>query len=70
MYKKILVVYKLTFSHLFRFLTGTGCRFTPTCSEYSEEAISKYGIGKGTLLSFKRLARCHPWTPAGYDPVP
>ncbi len=70
MYKKLLFLYKVTFSHVLRFLTGTGCRFTPTCSEYSAEALTKYGILKGTVLSLKRVSRCHPWTQSGYDPVP
>lgn len=70
MYRRFLFVYKITVSHVLRFLTGTGCRFTPTCSEYASQALTKYGIRKGTILSLKRVTRCHPWTPAGYDPVP
>jgi len=46
------------------------CRFYPTCSTYTKEAIEKYGAMKGTWLGFKRLARCHPWNPGGFDPVP
>lgn len=46
------------------------CRFTPTCSEYTLQAIMKYGIFKGTYLGVKRLLRCHPWGGSGYDPVP
>ncbi|MGL4412577.1 MAG: membrane protein insertion efficiency factor YidD [Bacteroidales bacterium] len=46
------------------------CRFTPTCSEYTLEAIYKYGIVKGTYLGAKRICRCHPWGGSGYDPVP
>ncbi len=47
------------------------CRFTPTCSEYSLQAIKKYGALKGFWLASKRIARCHPWGGAhGYDPVP
>ncbi|HLP98159.1 MAG TPA: membrane protein insertion efficiency factor YidD [Sideroxyarcus sp.] len=46
------------------------CRFSPSCSQYSHEAISKYGAFKGTWLSVKRIGRCNPWHPGGYDPVP
>ncbi len=46
------------------------CRFIPTCSEYSLQALRKYGILKGGWLSVKRVARCHPWGGHGHDPVP
>ncbi|MBO9306208.1 membrane protein insertion efficiency factor YidD [Thermomicrobium sp.] len=46
------------------------CRFYPTCSEYGYEAISRYGIIKGGALTVRRLLRCHPFHPGGYDPVP
>ena len=46
------------------------CRFYPTCSAYAYEAISKYGAMKGSLLAVKRLLKCHPFHPGGYDPVP
>ena len=45
------------------------CRFIPTCSQYSYEAIAKYGILKGGFLSFKRILKCHPFTKGGYDPL-
>jgi len=51
-------------------LLPSSCRFTPTCSEYSKQAIIKHGILKGTKLSVKRISKCHPWGSSGYDPVP
>lgn len=45
------------------------CRFYPTCSQYSIQAVEKYGVVKGLWLTVKRLAKCHPFHPGGYDPV-
>ncbi|NLF83830.1 MAG: membrane protein insertion efficiency factor YidD [Candidatus Gastranaerophilales bacterium] len=46
------------------------CRFYPSCSEYTKQAIEKYGFIKGCFLGAKRIFRCHPLNPGGYDPVP
>ncbi|MGB0255265.1 MAG: membrane protein insertion efficiency factor YidD [Flavobacteriaceae bacterium] len=46
------------------------CRFNPTCSQYSIEALQKHGLYKGTLLALKRISQCHPWGGKGHDPVP
>ena len=50
--------------------TPAACRFTPTCSAYAQEAIEKYGACKGGYLAARRILRCHPFNPGGYDPVP
>lgn len=49
---------------------GQKCRYTPTCSHYSIEALKKYGPIKGLWLTIKRVSKCHPWGGHGYDPVP
>ena len=49
--------------------TKRNCRFYPTCSEYSKQAILKYGFLQGVLLSIKRISKCHPFNPGGYDPL-
>jgi len=51
-------------------LLPPACRFYPTCSEYAAIAVERYGIFKGGYLAVRRILRCHPWNPGGYDPVP
>jgi putative membrane protein insertion efficiency factor len=51
-------------------LTPATCRFQPTCSNYSKEALQKHGLLKGGKLALKRIFSCHPWGRSGYDPVP
>ncbi|MBE7173678.1 MAG: membrane protein insertion efficiency factor YidD [Williamsia sp.] len=75
--KKLLYILSLPFIALIKVyqylispILGPKCRFTPTCSQYGIEALKKYGIIKGSWLTLKRIARCHPWGGHGYDPVP
>ena len=62
----VIRLYQMTLS---RTLAPT-CRFVPSCSEYGYEAISRYGAWRGGWLALKRLVRCNPFNPGGYDPVP
>lgn len=48
----------------------SSCRFQPSCSQYAIEAIDRYGLGRGGWLALRRLGRCHPFTSAGFDPIP
>ncbi len=58
------------YQHSFSLLFGPCCRFSPSCSSYASESIDRFGITKGIRISLKRLLRCHPLSPGGYDPVP
>ncbi|RYF06176.1 MAG: membrane protein insertion efficiency factor YidD [Comamonadaceae bacterium] len=49
---------------------GSACRFEPTCSAYSLQALERYGAAAGSYLTLRRLVRCHPWCDGGHDPVP
>jgi uncharacterized protein len=51
-------------------LLGRHCRYEPTCSRYALDAIARYGALRGTLMAVRRIGRCHPWAPGGFDPVP
>ena len=70
---KILTNTLINFIRGYRFLIspllGNSCRYYPTCSEYSIEALKTYGFAKGLILSFKRIMSCHPWGNSGFDPV-
>ncbi len=65
-------VYQWTVSPILHFLCGPscGCRFQPSCSGYASEALERHGFFRGVWLALKRVLRCHPWHPGGYDPVP
>ncbi|MEK7437390.1 MAG: membrane protein insertion efficiency factor YidD [Pseudomonadota bacterium] len=68
--RRLLLVLIKTYRYCLSPLFGPSCRFLPTCSDYALQAIDKYGAGFGGWLALKRIARCHPWHPGGYDPVP
>ena len=59
---------------LYRYLVspflGPNCRYTPTCSEYAQTSVMRFGVFKGGWLALKRIVSCHPWGNSGYDPVP
>ncbi|MEI6044283.1 MAG: membrane protein insertion efficiency factor YidD [Chloroflexota bacterium] len=63
----LIKLYQMTISRL---LPANTCRFYPSCSHYGYEAIDKYGFFKGGWLAIKRIAKCQPFHPGGYDPVP
>lgn len=66
----IVKVYQRLFSPMLVVLFGRGCRFTPTCSDYTIEAIEKFGLQRGGILAVKRILRCHPFSSGWFDPIP
>jgi|TARA_S200000501_G_scaffold256531_1_gene240349 putative membrane protein insertion efficiency factor len=73
MINKFLTFSVISLINLYKYLIspflGNNCRFLPTCSEYTKEAIIKFGLIKGTSLGFKRIIKCHPWGKSGHDPI-
>ena len=57
------------YKYLISPLLGNNCRFLPTCSEYTKEAIIKFGLIRGISLGFTRIIKCHPWGKSGHDPI-
>ena len=68
--KKILVSLIKLYRRFLSPLKPPSCRFYPTCSQYTMEAVEKHGAVKGSFLGLKRILKCHPLHPGGYDPVP
>jgi putative membrane protein insertion efficiency factor len=58
------------YQYLLRPLLGSNCRFYPSCSDYARQAIARHGAVRGLWLAIKRVGRCHPYHPGGFDPVP
>ena len=67
--KSVILFFINIYQHISKF-TPPVCRFTPTCSEYTKQAVLKYGVLKGLYLGVKRILKCHPLNEGGYDPVP
>lgn len=68
--KHLLLALVRGYQILFRPWLGSNCRFAPSCSDYALEAITRHGALRGTWLAIRRIGRCHPYHPGGYDPVP
>ena len=66
LFVKLIRLYQLSLS----LVLPSACRFYPSCSEYTRQAIERHGACRGTLLGVKRLCKCHPFHPGGFDPVP
>ena len=69
MIKKILIKSIRLYQLILSPLLGSNCRFEPTCSQYFIEAVEMNGVLKGSVMGIKRLLKCHPWHPGGFDPV-
>ena len=66
----LLLILVRGYQYLISPMLGPNCRFHPSCSEYAVQALEKHGAGCGSVLALKRLCRCHPLNPGGYDPGP
>ncbi|MFW6268538.1 MAG: membrane protein insertion efficiency factor YidD [Bacillota bacterium] len=67
--RKLLIFFINTYQKIVSPWTPKTCRFYPTCSSYTKQALKKYGVFKGSWLGLKRIIRCHPFNPGGYDPL-
>lgn len=68
--KTVVLALLRAYQYFLRPLLGANCRFYPSCSDYSREAVERHGVLKGLWLTLRRVGRCHPYHPGGFDPVP
>lgn len=68
--KSLLILLVRGYRYFISPFLGRNCRFHPSCSAYALEALQRHGAIKGCALAARRVSRCHPWNPGGYDPVP
>lgn len=68
--KRFLIMLIRGYGYLLSPFLGNNCRYVPSCSAYTLEAIERFGAGRGVWMGVKRILRCHPFHPGGYDPVP
>lgn len=68
--RRVLVAIIRAYQYVLAPWWGRQCRFAPSCSHYAIEALERHGALAGSWLALKRILRCHPWNPGGYDPVP
>ena len=68
--KRLLVLVLRGYQYVLRPMMGSHCRFYPSCSDYAMQAIERHGSLRGTWLTVRRIGRCHPYHPGGFDPVP
>ena len=68
--RAVLIAALRGYQYTLRPMLGANCRFYPSCSDYAREAIERHGAARGSWLAARRVCRCHPYHPGGYDPVP
>lgn len=68
--KAVLIALLRAYQYAVRPWLGSNCRFYPSCSDYAREALERHGALRGSWLATRRILRCHPYHPGGYDPVP
>lgn len=68
--RRLLIQLLRAYRYVLSPMLGPRCRFHPSCSAYAQEALERHGLLRGLWLAARRLGRCHPWHPGGYDPVP